>query len=116
MRCVWSPKKDWEWKHNKILLLVARYITTQNQPRDQHNLKSSQILINVLLSDFRVISADVLVLWHLGCSSKVSYKKTKAEPSGSIHLFCKILVFAGTVLPPCAATSEKVEQNYSQKQ
>ena len=51
--------------------------------------KSHHILTDILPSDFKVISPEVLVLSHLGCASKVSCKKTTQVEPGSINSFCK---------------------------
>lgn len=99
---------------------------SRSQPEGQHNPKSSQIFIYILSSNFKVISPDVLVLSHIGCPSKVSYKKknymekiflnkvsykktTKVKPWKHSFLLQEALIVAGAVLPPCGATSEKVE-------
>ena len=47
--------------------------------------KSNQILTDILPSDFKVISPDVLVLSHLGCPSQVSYRETTQVEPGSIN-------------------------------
>lgn len=105
------PKKT--GNENKILLLVARHITSCKQP-GQHNPKSSQMLVNILLrfQSHLCRCSTALISRNLGGPFEVSYRILRQNPRKHAFLLLQILIFAGAVLPPCGATSEKVEQNY----